>query len=85
MGLPRFVLLVGLGGGRGLWLSFVGAMGPFWLWVGGWMGVGVLVGCAQSRELGGRAARLLRFILLVSLSDTLLVVSMVDIVYDCHS
>ena len=43
MGLPGFVLLVGLGGGRGLWLSFVGAMGPFGpgvalsgLWVGGW-------------------------------------------------
>lgn len=30
MGLPGFVLLVGLGGGRGLWLPFVGAMGPFW-------------------------------------------------------
>ena len=43
MGLPGFVLLVGLGGGHGLWLSFVGAMGPFGpgvalsgLWVGGW-------------------------------------------------
>ena len=64
--------------------SFWARGGPFRA-VGGWMGVGVLVGCAQSRELGGRAARLLRFILLVSFSDTLLVVSMVDIVYDCHS
>ena len=33
--------------------------------------------CPQSRELG-------RFILLGSFSNTLLVVSILDIVYDCH-
>ena len=45
---------------------------------------GRLVGCFQNRELGARASRLLRFILLVSFNDTLLVVSILDIVYDCH-
>ena len=35
-------------------------------------------------ESSARAPRLPRFILLVSLSDTLLVVSILDIVYDCH-
>ena len=59
--------------------SFLAGMALSGLWVG------VLLCCAQSRELGGRAARLLRFILLVSFSDTSLVASMVDIVYDCHS
>ena len=35
-------------------------------------------------ESSARAPRLPRFILLVSLSDTLLVVSILEIVYDCH-
>ena len=35
-------------------------------------------------ELGAPAPRLPRFILLVSFSDTLLVVSILEIVYDCH-
>ena len=42
-------------------------------WVGGW---GVL-GCAKV-ESSARAPRLPRFILLVSLSDTLLVISILD-------
>ena len=44
----------------------------------------MLVGSVQSRELGVRASCLPRFMLLGSLSDTLLVVSILDIVYDCH-
>ena len=43
-----------------------------------------LMGCVQSRELGARALRLPRFILLRSFIDTLLMVSILDIVYDCH-
>ena len=35
-------------------------------------------------ESSARAPRLPRFILLVSLSDTLLVVSILEIVYNCH-
>ena len=45
--------------------------------------VGVLVGCVKSREFGARAPPLPSFILLVSFSDTLLAVSILDIVYDC--
>ena len=62
----------------------VGAMGCFWpgmaLW-GLWGGRGWLVGCVQSRKLNVSAPRLSRFILLVSFSDTLLVVSILDITY----
>ena len=36
------------------------------------------MGCAQSRELGARAPRRMRFILLGSFSDTLLVVLILD-------
>ena len=43
------------------------------------VGVGT-VGCVQIRELGRCARSLRRFILLVSFSDTLLVVSVLDIV-----
>ena len=42
-----------------------------------------LVGCIQSREIGARASCLPRFILLLSFIDTVLVVSNLDIVYDC--
>ena len=41
-------------------------------------------GSIQSRVLGARAPRLPGFILLVSFSDTLLAVSILGIVYDCH-
>ena len=42
------------------------------------------MGCVQSRGLGACVPHLPGFILLVSSSDTLLVVSILDIVYDCH-
>ena len=48
------------------------------------MAVGELMGCVQGRELSARALHLPRLILLASFSDTLLVVSILDIVYDCH-
>ena len=41
-----------------------------------------LVGCVESRELG--ANRFPRFILLGNFSDTFLMVSILDIVCDCH-
>ena len=60
-----------------------------WYWSVLWCGIcnlGVwgLVGCVQSRGLGAYASHLPNFILLISFSDTLLVVSILDIVYDCH-
>ena len=64
----------------------VGALGPFSpgnspFWAG-WpfLGCGELAGCIQNRGLDSCAPRLLGFILLVSFSDTLLVVSILDIV-----
>ena len=45
------------------------------------LGVWGLVGCVQSRGLGAYASHLPSFILLISFSDTLLVVSILDIVY----
>ena len=63
---------------RWLW----GYFGPMVLWL--FPGCGGLVGCVQSSVLGAGAPRLPRFILLVSFSGTLLVVSILDIVYDCH-
>ena len=47
------------------------------------VGGGGLVGCVQSRELGARAPCLPRFILLGSFSDTLLVVSILDMIAIC--
>ena len=52
-------------------------------WGGGAGGGGVLMGSVDSRELGVRASTS-RFILLVRFSDTLLLVSILDMVYDCH-
>ena len=69
----------------GLGASFIyGGLKFFFLWPfpgcrGGW-----LVGCVQDRELCARAHRLPRFTQLVSFRDTLLVVSILDLVYDCH-
>ena len=84
---PGGVLLRGYFRGFRLWgrgfpadfVKFSGAhcLGPF-------KAVGGLIGCVQSRELGARAPCLPRFILLGSFSDTLLVVSILDIVCDCH-
>ena len=51
---------------------------------GSFRAVGELMGCVQSREIGVWAPRLPRFILLGSFSDTLLVVPILGIVYDCH-
>ena len=59
---------------RGFILVYGGAFGA--------VGRGGLVGCVRGRGLG--ASCLPRFILLGSFSDTLLVVSILDIVYDCY-
>ena len=65
----------------------VGTMGLCWPGdrlfqaLGGGGGVLWAVSKVKSSE---RAPRLLRFIMLVSFSDNLLVVSILDIVYDCH-
>ena len=48
---------------------------------GGEGGGGELVGCTQSRVYGAHAPRLPRFMLLISFSDTLLVVSILDITF----
>ena len=74
--------------GRLVWMhhSYIGgssfsSFGPFQAVEGGG---GWLVGCVQDQELCARAHRLSRFTLLVSFRDTLLVVSISDLVYDCH-
>ena len=51
---------------------------------GSFRAVGELMGCVQSREINMCAPRLPRFFLLLSFSDTLLVVPILGIVYDCH-
>ena len=63
----------------------VGTMGLFWPGYSPFQAVGGggLVGCVQSRELGARAPCLPRFILLGSFSDTLLVVSILDMIAIC--
>ena len=58
-------------------------MGSFWPGVDPFKAVGELVGCVQSREIGARASSS-EVILLERFSDTLLLVSILDIVYDCH-
>ena len=45
---------------------------------------GGLVGCVQGQVLGAHASCLPRFILLVSFSNTSLVILILDVVYDCH-
>ena len=52
--------------------------------LGWWGGEGGVVGCVLSREVDTRAPRQPRFILLGSFIDPLLVVSILEIVYDCH-
>ena len=67
----------------------VGAVGSFWPGVV-FSGLCVCVCvwacrlCPKLRARCGCTPRLLRFILLVSFSDALLVVSILDKVYDCH-
>ena len=78
IGFLAFLLrLGGRGSGSGLRVALGGLrrFGPF-------QTAGGIVVCVHSRELGACAPRLLRFILLVSFSGTLLVVSILDIVYD---
>ena len=55
-------------------------------WVNPFKAVGELMRCVQSRELDARARApgLRTFILLGSFIDTLLVLLILDIVYDCH-
>ena len=83
----------------GMALSWLGGLvGCVWGWgfgacgsrlpglaFSGWAGDGggVLMGSVDSRELGVRASTS-RFIPLVRFSDTLLLVSILDMVYDCH-
>ena len=67
----------------GVWGAGWGGMGinPFWAW-GLWGGG---QGWAVTKvESSARAPRLPTFILLLSFSGTLLVVSILDIVYGCH-
>ena len=53
--------------------------------LGGWWWGGVLWAvCVQGRAPDARVSRLPMIILLGGYSDTLLVVSILDIVYDCH-
>ena len=92
---PGFILLGGFGGA----LLVVLVLAPFAVLGGGVIGgscglggpfraVGGLMGCARGpgppQMLGARAVHLPRFILLGSFGDTLLVVSILDIAYDCH-
>ena len=53
----------------------VGAMGSFWLGVSVFEAVGELVGFVFSRELSAIVPRIPGFILLGSVSETLLVIS----------
>ena len=62
----------------------VGTMGPFWPGGGPFQAVGEGLWTVSKVESLARAPRLPRFILLISFSDTLLVVSTLDIVYDCN-
>ena len=86
-GAARIVLWDLLGGGGGwadhfLFNLWIALFGPFRMAL---RGVGVGLCGVQSWELGaGCEPHLPRLILLVSFSDTLLAVSILDIVYDCR-
>ena len=73
-------------GPRGLLMVPVGPMALCWpvIPLSGLWGRGAYGLCQKLRARRVGAPRLPKFILLVSLSDTLLVVSILDIVYDCH-
>ena len=65
----------------------VGRMGLCWpgIALSGLWGRGVVTaGCVQGQELSACTPHLPTFILLVSFSDTLLVVLILDKLYDCH-
>ena len=70
-GVALFGPAVLLGGNTSPWVFFA-CSGPF-------QTVGWLVGCVQSRGLGANAPDFPRFILLISFSDNLLVVLLLDI------
>ena len=59
-------------------LRYLGGIGRFWPFLAFWT-VGAFVGCVRGRGLGARAPRFPEYILLVGFSDTLLVVSILDI------
>ena len=85
-GAARIVLWDLLRGGGGadhfLFILWIALFGPFRMAL---RGVGVGLCGVQSWELGaGCEPHLPRLILLVSFSDTLLAVSILDIVYDCR-
>ena len=80
--LPASLSSGGGGGGRGLLNWCCGSYGSFLAW--GWPLFGPRRACGMCPKSRARRARLPRLILLVSFSDTLLVVSILDIVYDCH-
>ena len=71
---------IGLFGAVG---GLMATVGSFWLRIGPFGAVGGLW-VVSIIESSGRAPELPRFILLVSFSDTLLVVSILDIVCDCY-
>ena len=61
----------------------VGTMGSFWLGDSSLKTAGELIGCVQSLELGARASSF-QVYPAGSFTDTLFVVSILDIVYECH-
>ena len=61
----------------------MGAMGPFWPGFGPFRAVGNLWAVSKV-ESSQWAPHLPRLIWLVNISDTLLVVLILDMVYDCH-
>ena len=81
--LPFGAAFAVLGGGR-LLVVPVGTMGLCWPGDSPFRIVVGLMGCVCGWRLGKSMPCLPRLILLVSFSDTLLVVSILDIVYDCH-
>ena len=68
----------------GLLMVSVGTMGPFWPGDSPFRTMGEGLWAVSKVESLACVPRLPRFILLISFSDTLLVVSILDIVYDCN-
>ena len=76
-------------GWGGIWARWIHQIALSGLGCGGWGGGGWgcgggLASCVQRREHGACAPRIRMFIRLVSFSETLLVVSILNMVYDCH-
>lgn len=78
---------VGIGWG-GIWARWIHQIALSGLGCGGgwgdWGCGGRLASCVQRREHGACAPHIRMFIRLVSFSETLLVVSILNMVYDCH-